>query len=341
MESKNERKVRLDQWLKMVCPDGITECEPLPADASTRQYYRVITSANSYVAMDSPPPQDNQPFVSIASALSDMGLDVPEVLAKEMDSGFLLLTDFGDLTYLRFLAANYNASTADDLYGRALRALSVMQSCRHVPDYTLPVFGLEWMEREWSWHQEWFLQKWLGLDLPVDAAVHQDYEKIIVNALEQPQVFMHRDYHSANLMVLPEGRVGILDFQDAFIGPLTYDLASLLRDCYIEWRPAMVEEWAGYYFSLLRAQGLLSHVSTQTFVQWFDWMGIQRHIKALMTFARKYVRDEDARYLVHVPRTVNAIIKVSEQYPVLRELTHYYANIVEPAVRDMKIVCEP
>lgn len=341
MESKSERKVKLDEWLTQVCPDGITECAPLPADASTRQYFRVITSARSYVAMNAPPPLACQPFVAIAATLRNMGLNAPEVLASDLDNGFLLLTDFGDLTYLRFLAANYNANTADDLYGRALRALSVMQSCRDVPGFTLPVFGREWMEREWDWHQEWFLQKWLGLTKPVNAAVNDAYEKLVVSALEQPQVFMHRDYHSANLMVLPEARVGILDFQDAFIGPFTYDLASLLRDCYIEWRPVMVEEWAGYYFSLLREQGLFLQVSDQTFMQWFDWMSVQRHIKALMTFSRKYVRDHDARYLVHVPRTVNAILKVSEQYPALQALTDFYANIVEPAVREMKIVCEP
>jgi len=340
MESKSERKVKLDKWLREVCPEGITECQPLPADASTREYFRVITPKNSYVAMNAPPPMDCHPYVAIAAALRDKGLDAPAVIAQDLENGFLLLTDFGDLTYLRFLAANYNASAADDLYGRALRAMSVMQSCVNVPGYTLPVFGREWLEQEWVWHQEWFLQKWLGLPTSVDAAVHDGYEKIMLNILTQPQVFMHRDYHSANLMVLPDNRVGILDFQDAFMGPLTYDLASLLRDCYIEWRPVMVEEWAGYYFSLLREQGLFDEVSDQTFMQWFDWMSIQRHIKALMTFARKSVRDEDDRYLVHIPRTVNAIIKVSEQYPLLRALTDYYANTVEPAVRKMNIVCE-
>jgi aminoglycoside/choline kinase family phosphotransferase len=341
MESKSERKVKFDHWLSEVCSNAI-RCTALPADASTRQYYCVVTSSGkSYIAMDAPPPIDCQPFANIATALRGLGLQAPEIRAADFENGFLLLTDFGELTYLKALKYDPSAVHADELYGRALRALAVMQDCRNIPDRELETFGREWMEREWVWHQEWFLQKWLGLTHPVSAEVNECYEKLIVSALEQPLVFMHRDYHSANLMVLPTKEVGILDFQDAFMGPVTYDLASLLRDSYINWRPMMVEEWAFYYANLLREKGGLKLVSDATFMQWFDWMGIQRHIKALMTFARKAVRDNDPRYLDHVPRTLNYITNISGQYQSLSPLTEFYSKIVDPAVRNMRVKCEP
>ncbi len=172
---------------------------------------------------------------------------------------------------------------------------------------------------------EWTLHKWLGIT-SVPAAVHTCYEQLITSALEQPQVFMHRDFHSANLMVLPAQEVGILDFQDAFIGPVTYDPASLLRDCYIEWPAAKTTEWALFYADLLK-------LPEEKFIRWFDFMSIQRHIKALMTFARKAVRDNTPRYLAHVPRTLNYIITVSAAYPELDALRQFYTETVMPAVQ--------
>jgi aminoglycoside/choline kinase family phosphotransferase len=341
MESKSERKIKYENWLGAACDHGVFEVIPMPGDASLRRYSRIMTPSVSYVAMDAPPPEKVEPFMAIAAALRALGLQAPEIIACDLENGFLLLTDFGSTTYLQAFNDQPSTALADDLYGRALRALSVMQACRAVSGLELQSFGREWMEREWLWHQEWFLQKWLGLHAEVSPAVEACYEQLILAALEQPQVFMHRDYHSANLMVLPHSSVGILDFQDAFIGPLTYDPASLLRDCYIDWPSANVQEWVMFYAKILRGQGLLVQVSDVTFRRWFDWMGLQRHIKALMTFARKCVRDQQPRYLEYVPRTLNYIIEVSQQYPELQALTDFYGNIVLPAVRKAKPVCVP
>tara|TARA_R110000868_G_scaffold90546_3_gene251229 strand:- start:2669 stop:3655 length:987 start_codon:yes stop_codon:yes gene_type:complete len=327
MESKSERKVKFDHWLGAVCPQSVRQCTAMPGDASFRQYFHVASAEQSYVAMNAPPPENCQPFVAIAAALRDMGVQTPEIFAADLSQGFLLLSDFGDTTFLQALQSNPSVSEADHLYHRALQALAVMQMCRSVPGHPLQPFGREWMEREWAWHQEWFLQKWQGMSSASHPMLNDCYEKLILSALEQPQVFMHRDYHSANLMVLDGGEVGVLDFQDAFMGPLTYDVASLLRDCYIDWPPSKVREWALYYANLIKID-----VDEATFMRWFDWMSLQRHIKALMTFARKAVRDQQPRYLQHVPRTLNYIVTTSQQYPELEAMTEFYQETVSLCV---------
>lgn len=314
----DERKQALEGWLQSAAGlDGV-QLQPMQGDASFRRYFRITP----YVVMDAPPPRENcAPFVAIARALRNRGLQTPEIIQADLERGFLLLSDFGDHTYLKTL----NKDNAAALYQRALQALANMHTCHEVPNHTLPLFTADFMRQEWRWHQEWFLQKYLGLN-NVSKALDDSYEKLVASAIEQPQVFMHRDYHSANLMVLPND-VGILDFQDAFIGPLTYDLASLLRDCYIDWPNAQVEKWALYYFGLLQQAGELKTVTGETFLRWFDWMGMQRHLKALMTFARKKVRDQQPQYLAHIPRTLNYIIQVSGRYPELAVLHDYYGEV--------------
>lgn len=330
MESKSERNIKFQQWLASACKQGMTACISMQGDASTRQYFRVMTPSGSYVAMDAPPPENCHAFVAIAEALSALGLHAPKIFAADSERGFLLLEDFGDTTYLSALNADHSLLNADELYQRALRALHVLQSCRKVTPHSLQPFGREWMEREWTWHQEWFLQKLLGLSPLCGPAVNQCYEQLILSALSQPQVFMHRDFHAANLMVLPDSTVGLLDFQDAFIGPLTYDVASLLRDCYIDWPAEKVQEWAMYYANL-------HAVPAAQFMRWFDWMGLQRHIKALMTFARKAVRDNEPRYLPFVPRTINYIVTVSARYPELAALNAFYGVTVHQALNAVEL----
>jgi aminoglycoside/choline kinase family phosphotransferase len=302
-------------------------------DASFRRYYRIRLNHQSWVVMDAPPSVEKcGPYVAIAHALRDLGLDAPEVLEADFERGFLLISDFGDLTYLRAL----NTYNADSLYQHAMEALVRMQTCNKISDHTIPPFTENWMHQEWQWHQEWFLNKLLALE-SASADVNEAYVRIVNNAVLQPQVFMHRDYHSANLMVLANERVGILDFQDAFIGPITYDLASLLRDCYIAWPISDVQNRVMYYWHLSQTQAvlrdLLKEVRPQEFLRWFDWMSIQRHLKALFTFARKHVRDHHAHYLQHVPRTLNYVIEVTEHYPELAALHHYYKNTVLPVFR--------
>lgn len=306
---------------------------PMPGDASLRRYFRVRTKEQSLVLMDAPPPEQCGAFVAIAKALQALELNVPEIFATDLAQGFLLLTDFGDTTYLKGLTP-YNA---DDLYQRALAALSVLQTCRHVPGYQVPPFTTDFMLQEWAWHKEWFLEKLLGLSAPFQ--LDHDYARLVRQAALQPQVFMHRDFHSANLMVLPHS-VGILDFQDAFIGPCTYDLVSLLRDCYIDWPEARVQNWVLMYAERMRELKVLN-VTDDTFLYWFDLMGLQRHLKALLTFGRKSVRDQQHEYLRHVPRTLNYILCVSARYPEFVALHDYYQQIVLPKFTQVSTACAP
>ncbi len=316
-----ERENQLEHWLSASLGLNSFILQPLAGDASFRRYFRVQVDKYSFVVMDAPPGEDCHPFIAVAKALRKMQLNTPEIIEADLTQGFLLLTDFGDLTYLRAL----NADNADLYYQRALKALSVLQTCTQVPGHIVPPFTREWMWREWHWHQEWFLEKLLGLP-PAPDSLEEVYSLLVESAATQPQVFMHRDYHSANLMVLPDA-VGLLDFQDAFIGPLTYDLASLLRDCYIDWPKEKVNQWLLDYWRMNQALA----IEKEDLLRCFDWMSVQRHLKALFTFARKQVRDQQAHYLRHVPRTLSYILQVTSEYPELASLHQYYRDKVIPA----------
>lgn len=308
----------LHHWLTHDCQLPPFQLEPMQGDASFRRYFRVKTADHSYVAMDAPPPRENcVPFVAIANQLRTIGLCAPEIIASSLSRGFLLLTDFGDQQYLKTLTA----ANADELYGRALNALAVLQTCRNVDGWVIQDFTAEFMRHELELFKEWFLQKHLGLTLTAQTEnqLATCFDFLATSAANQTQVFMHRDYHSANLMVLPDQQVGILDFQDAFIGPVTYDLVSLLRDCYIAWPDEQVVKWALQYHEKLA----LPDVNAELFLRWFDLMSLQRHLKALLTFSRKFRRDNNSNYLQHIPRTLNYIANVSARYPecsVLQEL---------------------
>ncbi|TAK73369.1 MAG: phosphotransferase [Gammaproteobacteria bacterium] len=336
MESVNIRKKMLETWLHTDCALSSLVLQPMVGDASFRRYFRVRTPKGSFVAMDAPPPQENcRPYVAIASALRERGLLAPEVIQADLEHGFLLLTDLGDRTYLSAL----NKKNVDELYHRALDALEVMQGCHPIFNYSLPPFTRELMWQEWAWHKEWFLEKWLGLTLLAEEELDECYALLVETAAAQPQVFMHRDYHAGNLMVLPE-KVGILDFQDAFIGPITYDPASLLRDCYIDWPPEWVTKWALTYFKQLHQLGILPQINKEDFLYWFDLMSVQRHLKALLTFARKQVRDQQSQYLNYVPRTLMYLQQVSSKYSELTTLHRYVTEMVMPAVERVS-TCVP
>lgn len=337
MESTDPRNKKLIHWLEGVLGQPIVNFQSMVGDASVRRYFRVKTDSGSFVVMDASELVDCcAPFVAISDTLRLLGLNAPAILAADLPKGFILVTDFGDQTYLRSLTP----ANADALYQNALRSLSILQTCREVPGLVVPPFSKEFMWQEWEWHQEWFLHVLLGLQLDDQLdAIKNCYQLIVDSAANQPQVFMHRDYHSANLMLTQENDVGILDFQDAFMGPVTYDLASLLRDCYIDWPQEKVQAWVNFYLQLLQSQGLLQGVTQQEFMRWFDWMSIQRHLKALFTFSRKHVRDDQPSYLNHIPRTVNYIVQTTAQYPELMPLHQLFVNQVEPVLNKVLTAC--
>lgn len=312
-------------WLNQQTHLGEYKITPLAGDASFRQYFRIHTESGSYIVMDAAlEKQSCLPFVAIANGLRDSGLNTPVILAQDFSEGFLLLTDFGDRLYLREL----NAANATGLYQKALDALVLLQRCQSINHWIIPTFTADVMRQELMLCKTWFFEKYLKLNFtPQEEAMLAHTFSLLTDSLaEQPQVLAHRDYHSANLMVLPHQQVGLLDFQDAFRGPVTYDVVSLLRDCYIDFPEAVVMPLALYYHEKLQLA-----VSQETFIQWFDWMGLQRHLKALLTFARKFLRDHHAGYVQYMPRTMRYLEKISRKYPDFQAFHELFQKSIQPA----------
>lgn len=321
------RAEQLRRWVGAQLGVGQVKLVPASGDASFRRYLRVREDGRSYIVMDAPPDkEDCRPFVDVARTLLGLGLNVPEVLAADVERGFLLLSDLGERPYLREL----NESTVERLYGDALGALAVLQALG--PAENLPPYDRGLLVDEMELFREWFLGRHLGLTL--DGRRHRvldrAFECLVRSALEQPRVYVHRDYHSRNLMVTERNNPGILDFQDAVAGPVTYDLVSLLRDCYIAWPRERVEEWALGYHDLAYQSGILREEDEERFLRWFDLMGVQRHLKAIGIFARLWHRDGKPGYLDDVPRTLAYVVAVSARYPELGDLHHFLAEVVEP-----------
>ncbi len=315
-----ERRASLRRWAGEQLGWSNVELTPASTDASFRRYFRTEQNGNSYILMDSPPDkEDCGPFVRVSYLLLGLGLHVPEVIAADPEQGFLLLSDLGHRQYLGELSEQ----SVDRLYGDALGALATLQSCTAV-DCGLPAYDRELLLFEMSLFRDWLLGTHLGMQLDAvqQAALTSCFDILADSALQQPAVCVHRDYHSRNLMVSDYHNPGILDYQDAVIGPMTYDLVSLLRDCYISWPRERVENWALGYLELAQQTGILrpEQVDEQQFLRWFDWMGVQRHLKAAGIFARLNHRDGKPGYLDDVPRTLGYVREVSVRYPELEAL---------------------
>jgi len=306
---------------------------PASADASFRRYFRVTRPEGTFVAMDAPPEkEDVGPYLKVAGMLGAIGVHAPRVLARNAADGFLLLTDLGSTTYLADLA---DRTRGPALYSDAIAALVRIQArgAAHAGD--LPPYDEKLLRFEMSLFPDWLLGRHLGLSLQGDAAreLAAAFDLLATNALEQPRVFVHRDYHSRNLMVCPGDNPGILDFQDAVHGPLTYDLVSLLRDCYIAWPQEQVVTWALDYRRQSAAAGLETGRDEAQFLRWFDLMGVQRHLKASGIFARLWHRDGKPGYLPDVPRTLEYIEQACARHADLAALGELVGRRVLPAVR--------
>ena len=314
----SDRKQQLSLWLNNFYNDY--QLELVFGDASFRRYFRVMTSDARYIAMDAPPEhEDVIPYIDIAQRLHDVGLQAPIIVQQNIEQGFLLLEDLGDVQFLSVL----NEDSVERLYGDALGALSVMQSCVSTDDL-LP-YDNDLLMREMSLFPDWLLTEQLGINLS-DAdkmMLQRSFQQLADAALEQPSVFVHRDYHSRNLMKVDKNNPGILDFQDAVKGPVTYDLVSLLKDCYISWPREKVLDWANGYFELAVQSGILKKEHEDQFIRWFDLMGVQRHLKAAGIFARLNKRDNKPAYLKDVPRTLAYIVAIGAEYPELKDLSGF------------------
>lgn len=284
--------------------------EAVSADASFRSYWRIRQASRSWVVMNAPPDkEDVGPFIDIAKRLRRAGLNAPEVLAQDLDQGFLLLTDLGNRTYLPEL----DEGRVPSLYGDALTALLLMQT--RVDCTGLPAYDVARLTAEMELFQTWFLGRHLAHAPSCDeiTLIESCMQSLLNSAAEQPVAFVHRDYHSRNLMIVPGANPGIIDFQDAVIGPITYDLVSLLKDCYIQWPLAHVYGWAEDYRQMLVAAGVVD-VGRTRWRRWFDWIGLQRHLKVLGIFARLNYRDGKAGYLNDLPLVLDYVLAVCARY---------------------------
>jgi hypothetical protein len=314
----------LAQWVFSQSQWREGKLTPLAGDASFRRYFRWQGESHAAMAMDAPPPQEDvRPFLAVRDALAALSVAVPACYAQDVERGFLLLEDFGDLTLAQAVKQAKDAEV-DALYRQALTQLAHWQtheSCaaqaNKLPHYDAPL-----LVREMQLLPEWLLKA--HLDSPLSAFEQSDWQHwlrlLSGAALSQPQTFVHRDYHSRNLMVTDAARLGVLDFQDAVKGALTYDAVSLLRDAYVKFESEQVLEWLRFYFLLLVEKGLLSKGEWDGFVRAFDWMGVQRHIKVLGIFARLYRRDGKDRYLADLPRVLDYTVSVASKYSELTGL---------------------
>ena len=314
-----DREHAMREWLTATLGRSNYQLERASDDASFRRYLRLfVAAAPTRIVMDAPPDTEklNTPiWLDVAARLRVAGLNTPEVFAQDLDRGFLLISDLGARPYLDEL----NEKTVDQLYADALDALLSMQT--KVSSAQLPACNAAWLTMELELMPEWFLQRHLGHALNCDEwdVIELAFRSLINSAQAQPQAFMHRDFHSRNLMITDADNPGIIDFQGAMRGPTTYDLASLLRDCYIAWPAERIDVWVEDYRQRLMQAGI-THADAMTFRRWFDLIGLQRHIKVLGIFCRLWYRDGKPGYLKDLPLVVHYVISVAKRYPELSEL---------------------
>lgn len=320
----------LRNWLKESCSlsNSNFELQPLINDASSRQYFRLQLGNATHIVMIAPPNEENIiAFITIAKDFARQGINTPEILAYNLEQGFMLLSDLGNDLYVNIL----NSNTADDLYHRALNVIRQIQICNpQFPDNkSLDLFNEEYIRFELNLFIDWFLIKHLDLSITnkISNILENTFKLLIQSAIEQPQTCIHRDYHSRNLLLLGNKNVGVLDFQDAMYGPITYDVASLLRDAYIDWPQTQVDQWVMKFYDML---DLAHQYGIEKFVRWFDLISLQRHLKILGIFSRLNYRDNKPHYLHMTNRLLNYINKTCGDYIELSPFKELLQTKIQP-----------
>lgn len=312
--------------------------EPLGGDAGFRHYFRLArelsVEGRSLLAVWSPPATEkNTEFLQIAQFLRAHGIYTPEIYAIDKKRGFLLIEDLGKTLLLDVLVDE----NVDDFYHQASMVLVKTHQCP-LDQSIYNTYDQRELLREMHLFAEWFVSRLLGYTISTQdrQLLEMSFECLCVSALEQPRSVLHRDFHSRNLVVRDTQPLGVIDFQDGVIGPITYDLVSLLRDCYIEWPSEQVQRWAIAHLHRVQASGLLQGVSPETFMRWFDWMGLQRHIKVLGIFARLYLRDGKDAYLDDLPLVVRYTRLILAKYPELATLNEWFEASLMPLIQQQE-----
>ena len=321
--------------------DGLASCVLIAGDASPRKYYRVAFSGASgpsnptFIAVDSPASENNDAFLAVRALLESSGVRVPSLIAAELVLGYWLLEDLGDDTLLPLLSED----TVSVWYPKALTTLAALAQIPTVGN-DLPFYDATRLGNELALFSDWFVPQLLGLNLadqlqPIFSALTT---LLIESAHAQPQVLVHRDYHSRNLMVLNNHDLAVIDFQDAVIGPITYDPVSLLKDCYLRWPRDRQLSWLLDYQRLLVDGGLVARLPPETMIRWFDLMGLQRHLKVLGIFSRLAIRDGKPDYLLDLPRVLAYVLEALDLYSecdqAVASFNEFFTEAILPACRE-------
>jgi hypothetical protein len=320
------RRAALVQWLRTLSPKYRLQTEtlrPASADASFRRYFRVDAGEASLIAMDAPPDrEDSRPFIQVAGLLSAAGINAPQVVEADLGQGYLLLTDLGTTTYLSAL----DEDSASALFDDAMEALLRWQLASRPG--VLPPYDDALLRRELQLFPDWYVARHLGHALSdrQSQVLQRMFDRIVASNLAQPSVYVHRDYMPRNLMVASPNP-GVLDFQDAVMGPITYDVASLFRDAFISWDEARIVDWVVRYWQKARRAGLPVDSDFGAFWRDFEWMGLQRHLKVLGIFARINYRDGKPHYLADTPRFVGYVRSVTRRYDELAPLARLFDEL--------------
>jgi len=321
-----DRNQLLHHFVQQHFPNHLGELAMVSGDASFRRYYRIRVAAHTFILMDAPKPmEDVEKFYRVATALAQAGVRVPQMIAADFPQGFLAIEDLGDVML--------SLRLTDDPTPWYQQALSLLPKLRQLHQFTeLPLFDSAFIQRELGIFTEWFIQRHLGMTLNQAelAMLASTFAQLELAILQQPQAAMHRDFHSRNLMVLPDTSLAVIDFQDAVLGPVCYDAVSLVRDCYVRWPDAQVARWRGLFLSQLQQQGWYLGDEAARFEQDFDFTGLQRHIKVLGIFCRLNYRDQKAGYMADLPRVFSYVMDVAAQYPQLSEFVAWLQRDVQP-----------
>lgn len=332
----------LHKWLCNYFKVDLITLVPLTGDAGFRAYYRFSVNGISYIGVDALPDKSNNlAFVEIQKTLQHKKINVPDIVTYDLELGFLCLSDFGDMLFSDFLTLN----NMDKSYQEAIALLPLIASTPLPSNYTLPNYDNEFITLECNIFTEWLLSKHLNITLSEEeiTQLHSCFSLLVQSALEQPQVFMHRDFHSRNLMLIDSAlkpqeenlQLGVIDFQDAVIGPITYDVVSLLRDCYVKWPDENVNRLFQYFCQLINVDNKYTDADQEKWQRWFDLMGLQRHVKASGIFARLFHRDNKSGYLKDIPLTLSYIVDISAKYKELSFLHDLVLHKVIPSLAEM------
>ena len=327
--NQDHRYKDLENWLSNSIDKPIKSIAPASTDASFRRYFRVfVDNQNTYIAVDAPPEyEDSVKFVKIASLMQAMGVIVPKIIATNLQEGFLLIGDLGKETMLN--AIHRQETKAQEFYGEAIEILINIQTNGSSHVEGLPLYSKELLMDEMRLFVDWFCLRHLkiGPEIINDYGFEEIFEQLSVYALDQNQVFVHRDFHSRNILMSEKGEMGVVDFQDAVRGPITYDLVSLLKDCYISLPSSKIDHWVDHYFARLMDLELIDK-SHQEFKLAFDLMGVQRHLKAIGIFSRLKYRDGKDSYILDIPRTINYVYTTAKNHPFLDPLYQFIHQYV-------------